>query len=108
MLTLRVYQRTDGSSPFAAWFDELDDAAHARVTRFIARLEQGNTSNVKPVGSGVSELKIDLGPGYRVYFGMDGRTLVILLGGGTKKRQSADIKFAQQGWADYKQRKEEE
>lgn len=108
MLTLRVYQRENGSSPFQKWFEELDDTAHARVTRFLARLEQGNTSNVKPVGEGVHELKVDFGPGYRVYFAMDGRTLIILLGGGSKKRQSADIKSAQIGWNDYKRRKERE
>ena len=108
MLTMRVYQRADGSSPFRGWFDDLDDTAHARVTRFLTRLEQGNTSNVKPVGEGVSELKIDFGPGYRVYFGMDGRTLVILLGGGTKKRQNNDIAAAKDAWADYKQRKKED
>lgn len=108
MLTLRVYLREDGSCPFRGWFDDLDDAAHARVTRYLTRLEQGNTSNVKPIGEGVSELKIDFGPGYRVYFGMDGRTLVILLGGGTKKRQNDDIKAAQTGWADYKRRTRED
>ena len=108
MPTLRVYQRVDGSSSFRRWFDDLDDTAHARVTRHLTRLEQGNTSNVKGVGEGVSELKIDFGPGYRVYFGMDGRMLVILLGGGTKKRQNSDIKSAQVGWTDYKRRKENE
>lgn len=104
MLTLKVYLRADGSSPFRSWFDDLDDAANARVTRFLTRLEQGNTSNVKAVGEGVSELKIDFGPGYRIYFGMDGRTLVILLGGGTKKKQNDDIAAAQGAWADYKKR----
>lgn len=108
MLTLRVYHRADGSSPFGGWFDELDDTAHARVTKFLTRLELGNTSNVKPVGEGVSELKVDFGPGYRVYFAMDGRTLVILLGGGTKKRQSKDIDAAKQCWTDYKRRKKGE
>ncbi len=63
---------------------------------------------MKPVGEGVSELKIDFGPGYRVYFGMDGRTLVILLGGGTKKRQRGDISAAQDAWTDYKKRKARE
>ncbi len=63
---------------------------------------------MKPVGEGVSELKIDFGPGYRVYFGMDGRTLVILLGGGTKKRQRGDISAVQDAWTDYKKRKARE
>jgi putative addiction module killer protein len=73
----------------------------------LARLEAGNTSNVKSVGEGVNELKVDFGPGYRVYFGWDGQELVILLGGGTKKRQSSDIKTAQGYWSDYKTRMRE-
>jgi len=62
----------------------------------------GNTSNVKTVGAGVFELKVNFGPGYRVYFGRDGNEIVILLGGGTKKRQSRDIQAAQERWRNYK------
>ncbi len=69
------------------------------------RPKMANISNVKAVGQGVSEYKINVGPGYRVYFGKDGDTLVILLGGGTKKRQSRDIEAAQSLWKDYKRRK---
>lgn len=65
----------------------------------------GNFSNVKAVGQGVSEYKLTFGPGYRIYFGKDGNRLVILLGGGTKKRQSRDIENAQLLWKSYKQRK---
>jgi putative addiction module killer protein len=104
MLSLKYYLRADGSSPFRTWFESLNDIAHARVTRYLTRLEQGNTSNVKAIGEGVSELKVDFGPGYRIYFGMDGRTVVILLGGGTKKRQDEDILSAQGAWRDYKAR----
>ncbi|MCL4113365.1 UNVERIFIED_CONTAM: hypothetical protein GTU68_027553 [Idotea baltica] len=68
-------------------------------------MEQGNFSNVKAVGQGVSEYRLNFGPGYRVYFGKDGDSLVILLGGGTKKRQSNDIETAQTLWKEYKQRK---
>jgi putative addiction module killer protein len=68
-------------------------------------LEAGNTSNVKSVGAGVLELKIDFGPGYRVYFGKDGVEIVILLGGGTKKRQDRDIQTAHVRWQNYKDRK---
>ena len=74
----------------------------------LARLQQGNVSNVKGVGGGVLELWIDYGPGYRVYFGKDGEHLVILLGGGTKKRQSRDIQTAQDLWTTYKARKQQE
>lgn len=68
-------------------------------------MSHGNFSNVKGVGAGVFESKIDFGPGYRVYFGKDGETLVILVGGGTKKRQSQDIEKAQRRWKDYRRRK---
>jgi putative addiction module killer protein len=73
----------------------------------LARIEQGNLSNVKGVGAGVLEFRIDFGPGYRVYFGRDGEILVILLGGGTKSRQQNDIAAAQARWSDYKRRKKE-
>jgi putative addiction module killer protein len=75
------------------------------VTVALARLEQGNTSNVKTVGEGVQEYRIDWGPGYRVYFGLDGDTLVILLTGGKKKRQQRDIAEAKELWTDYKRRR---
>jgi putative addiction module killer protein len=71
----------------------------------LARLEQGNLSNVKPVGESVLEYRIDWGPGYRVYFGRDGAVLVILLTGGTKKRQQRDIGTAKTMWDDYKRRR---
>lgn len=104
-MELRQYETEDGTSQFASWFDDLDAPAAARVTTALTRLEQGNTSNVKGVGSGVLELKIDFGPGYRVYFGKDGKEIVILLAGGTKKKQQRDIEQAQARWTDYKTRK---
>jgi putative addiction module killer protein len=77
------------------------------VTIAFIRLRQGNFSRVKGVGSGVLEYRIDFGPGYRIYIGKDGDHLVILLGGGAKKRQSADINLATARWQDYKRRKSE-
>jgi len=71
-------------------------------------MEHGNFSAAKGVGSGVYELRLDFGPGYRVYFGKDGERIVILLGGGTKKQQNADIDAAHELWAEYKKRKREE
>jgi len=68
-------------------------------------MKLGNFGDVKPVGGGVSERRIDHGPGYRIYFGRDGAKLVILLGGGTKKRQQQDIQSAHQAWTGYKRRK---
>ena len=82
-----------------------EPVARAKVTRAIVRLEQGNFSNVKSVGEGVLEYRIDFGPGYRVYFGRDGEALVILLTGGTKKRQQRDIDAAYAYWQDYKESK---
>lgn len=78
------------------------------MTVAIERLSEGNTSNVKPIGEGSAELKINRGPGYRVYFGWDGKVLVILLGGGTKRRQQNDIDAALNRWRDYKKRKRSE
>jgi putative addiction module killer protein len=94
-----------GRSPFSKWFQALDARAAARVTTALTRLSLGNTSNVKGVSAGVLELRIDFGPGYRVYLGRDGDMIVILLCGGTKRRQDEDIAKAQQLWRDYKDRK---
>ncbi len=71
----------------------------------LARMEAGNLSNIRGVGSGVLEQRIHAGPGYRVYFGRDGDTLIVLLGGGTKARQQRDIEDARQLWQEYKRRK---
>jgi putative addiction module killer protein len=71
----------------------------------LEKISRGNLSSVEGVGEGVYEYKLDWGPGYRVYFGKDGEKLIILVGGGTKKRQSADIQAAKICWADYKRRK---
>ena len=91
MLELRYYLAGDGKSPFESWFDDLDAVAAAKVLVALVRLGQGNTSNTKSVGEGVLECRINWGPGYRIYLGRDGDTLVILLTGGTKKRQQRDI-----------------
>ena len=99
------YLEPDGSSPFAKWFKKLDAVAGAKVATALYRMEQGNFSNVKPVGQGVAEYRIDFGPGYRIYLGQEGEVVVILLGGGTKKGQNADIRRAQQRWQTYKSRR---
>ncbi len=99
---------SSGRSPFARWFDGLNAPAAAKVATALTRIEAGNFSNVKGVGSGVFECRIDFGPGYRVYFGKDGDTLVILVAGGSKKHQQDDIQTAQDRWKDYKRRKAQE
>ncbi len=108
MVEIREYLDGDGHSPYARWFNRLNAAAAVKVVTAIHRMEQSNFSNVKGVGAGVYEYRISFGPGYRIYFGKDGDKLVILLAGGTKKRQDADIKAAQAYWQDYKRRKRRE
>jgi len=82
-----------------------DAIAATKVATALYRLEQGNFSRVGGVGAGVFECKINFGPGYRVYFGKDGEAIIILLGGGSKKNQQADISAAHACWQDYKERK---
>ena len=101
MIEVREYNDRDGQSPYATWFDRLNAQAAAKIATALARLSQSNFSSVKGVGSGVFEYRIDFGPGYRA----DGERLVILLGGGTKKRQQHDIEMALSRWQDYKRRK---
>ena len=72
------------------------------------RMGRGLLSNVKGVGAGVLEYRIDSGPGYRIYFGRDGEKLIVLLGGGTKRRQQGDIETAKRLWRDYRRRQKEE
>jgi len=105
MIEVTQYEETGGECPFADWFLQLDTRAALKVRTAIARMEAGNLGDVKSVGGGVSERRIDFGPGYRLYFGRDGKRLVVLLAGGTKQRQQRDIERAQAYWADYQRRK---
>ena len=105
LVELKEYITQEGKSPFNLWFETVSTPADAKIIRALTKLELGNFSITKSVGAGVFEVKIDFGPGYRVYFGKDGDTLVILLGGGTKKRQSNDIEQAKELWKDYMRRK---
>ena len=108
IVELIEYLDPEGRSPFGRWFDKLNNPAAARITIALARIEQGHLTNVKSVGGGVQELRIDRGPGYRIYFGREGDALVILLAGGTKRRQVRDIENAKGNWKDYRKRKKEE
>ncbi len=108
MIEIREYIDAQGRSPYARWFDRLNAQAAAKVAAALIRMEQGNLSSVKGVSAGVLECRIDIGPGYRIYFGKDGDALIILLGGGTKKRQQQDIETARDLWREYKQRKRRE
>ena len=99
---IREYEDERGSSPYRQWLDILDLVARARIQARVLRVESGNLGDHKPVGSGVMELRLDFGPGYRVYFGLDGADLVLLLVGGDKGSQRRDISRAQQFWLEYK------
>ena len=91
-----------GRSPFAEWFNGLDKVTAARVNIYIRRLEAGSFGAAKSLQESVFELRMDFGPGYRVYFGREGRTIIILLGG-SKRRQGADIAAAVARWKRYRQ-----
>jgi putative addiction module killer protein len=108
MIEVREYLDKRERSPFGVWFNQLDKTVAAKVAVSITRLALGNFSNVKGAGGGVFEYKLDYGPGFRIYFGKDGETVVTLLGGGSKKRQSKDIQDAMVRWKDYKERKLQE
>ena len=94
-------------SPYGDWFNRLDAVAAARVDRYVRRMEQGNFGYSSHVGGGVQELHVDFGPGYRVYYGREGDSIVILLGGGSKRGQSRDIAEAIVLWERFKRRKME-
>ncbi len=108
MLEIREYIDHRGRSPFGLWFEGLDTTAANKVRTALARMEAGNLSNVRGIGSGALEYRINFGPGYRVYFGRDGDTIIVLLGGGTKSRQQDDIEAARDLWQEYKHRRQQE
>ena len=95
------------AATFATWFEDLESRAAAKVATALIRLEAGNLSSLKSLGGGLAELRIDWGPGYRLYLHRDGDELIVLFTGGTKKRQQADIDRARELLAEYKARKAE-
>jgi putative addiction module killer protein len=105
-IELREFLRDDGSSPYQEWFQGLDASAAAKVATAEYRMSMGNTSSIKWFG-GIGEYRIDWGPGYRIYLARDGVTLIVLLGGGIKKGQQADIDKARALRDEYKRRKRE-
>jgi putative addiction module killer protein len=108
MIEIREFLGLDGRNPFGDWFYRLNSEAARKVTVALYRLGLGNFSNVKGVGGGVFEYRIDFGPGYRVYFGKNGERIVILLCGGTKRRQQDDTALAGECWQEYKRLKRSE
>jgi len=103
-MQITEYIREDGSNPYQKWFNSLDAIAAAKIAVAKVRLELGNTSNIKWF-DGIGEYRIDWGAGYRIYLAQDGRQLIILFVGGTKKSQQKDIDNAKRLFAEYKSRK---
>lgn len=102
---LQVYVTEEGQAPFTQWLASLDDAgARAKIRVRLDRVRLGNFGDCHGVGEGVQELRIDYGPGYRVYFGQLGSTIVLLLCGGEKSSQTKDIELAKQYWSEYRRR----
>ena len=105
MFELRYYQTAEGRQPFTEWLSGLSDTrARTRVKARLAVVAAGSFGDVEPVGEGVMELRIDYGPGYRVYFARIGRIVVLLLCGGDKRTQHEDIKQAKRNFDDFKRR----
>lgn len=101
MLRIVRYVTDDGADTFDSWFRSQTPEVRARVQTRLDRIELGNFGDHRGVGQGVFELRVDVGPGYRVYYGRDGNDLVVLLVGGTKKRQARDIATARSLWKAY-------
>ena len=104
-MELRRYQTAEGRVPYSEWLRDMDSSTAGRVSAYVDRIKSGNFGKSEPVGQGVSELKIDFGPGYRVYYIRDGSMVVVLLCGGDKSSQQADIRQAHEFAADYRRRK---
>jgi len=103
--TIEIYETETGKKPYSEWFEELGDYnASIRISTRIHRLKNGSFGDSKFLRDGVSELRIDYGAGYRIYYGMIGKTAVLLLCGGDKRKQNADIERAIQYFIDYKKR----
>lgn len=105
MFELRHYVDPDGQDVFGLWLDGLRDRhAQARIAARLIRLNNGNFGDCKPVGGGVWELRVDWGPGYRVYYAREGRRVILLCHGGDKRTQDADIDRAIERWNEWQQR----
>jgi len=106
--TIEQYKTGNGKIPFQSWLKKLKDRlAWSKIMVRLDRIRMGNFGDSKSIGEGLSELKIDSGSGYRIYFGKTGKTVVLLLVGGTKKTQPSDIKKAKEYWKDFKSRSDE-
>ncbi len=106
--TIDTYQRPNGTIPFTDWFNSIrDKKVKERIQARVDSVEIGNLGKYRSVGDGVWELKLDFGPGYRIYYGEVDNTIVLLLCGGDKSSQNRDINLAKNYWKDYKERQNE-
>lgn len=104
--TIKYYKDSRGKSPFLEWFENLrDHIGRAKIKVHIDRLERGNFGNCRSLGNGLHELKVNFGPGYRVYFGLVAQEVVVILCGGSKQTQSRDIEKAKECWIFLKEKK---
>ena len=108
MIEVIAYTDNRGCNSFRRWARGLDTIAANRINSALFQMQSGNLSNARSVGRGVAEYRIHFGPGDRIYFGRDGDTVIILLGGGTKRRQHRDIENARASWQEYGRRKRQE
>ena len=100
---IQLYVTSEGRIPYSEWFDSLRDLnAKFKIEARLERVRRGNVGDYRSVGEGVCELRINYGPGYRIYFGQVGSTIVLLLCGGDKSTQARDIRKAQEYWTDYR------
>lgn len=100
---LRIFVVANGHQPFTEWMNTLSIENRAIIRNRLDRIEHGNFGDSKSLGDGVFELRIHAGPGYRVYYGVDGKKIILLLNGGDKSSQVRDIKVAKRYWNEYKQ-----
>jgi putative addiction module killer protein len=98
---IRIYENEEGHAPFSEWMDRQQAPLYGKLMARLERVELGNLGDHRGIGEGVFELRIDFGPGYRIYFGLDGSELVVLLIGGTKKTQQREIDTAKHYWRNY-------
>ncbi len=106
---LKHYRLSDGSAPFLDWLSDLKDkVVRLRIAKRLDQIHNGNFGDHQSVGGGVWELRLHFGPGFRVYYGLDGDEVVLILCGGDKSTQNKDISKAQEYWKDHLRSKEEE
>jgi putative addiction module killer protein len=99
MKRIEIFQTVEGNEPFTDWLESLGNVAQSKILAYIDRVSLGGSKkNVKSLGNKLFEIKVDTGPGYHVYFGELGDTIMLLLGGGDKGSQSSDIKLAKKHW----------